>query len=93
MRESALNSSVRLAEGISEPCSNPICGRPIGGMADGKWRRTPRRFCSDQCKTDTSTLRRAAKLLSTVGTLKAVEILESYQREELGTRARPNARS
>jgi len=47
-------------------CKNPNCQNPIEPLVpkDGKkvWRRTLRKFCSDQCQRDNWILNRATKL-------------------------------
>ena len=81
MRERALNSSVRLGTGISGACLNPVCGKPIEPIPKATWRRTPRRFCSDQCKSDASILRRAAALLAPYDMVQAWEMLRALNPE------------
>ncbi len=76
MRESLVSSSERLGGGIPERCVNPVCGNLIEPLPDGAWRRTPRRFCSDQCKDDTSALRRAAAVLAGLSQGRISEILK-----------------
>ena len=75
-----MSSSVRLGKCIPVRCLNPVCGKPIESIADGAWRRTPRQFCSDQCKDDTSALRHAATLLAGLSQGRASEILKELNR-------------
>jgi len=82
MRESAATSSVRLGKGIPERCLNPVCGMPVEPIAEGAWRRTPRRFCSDRCKNETSVIKRAARLLAGLSQGRVAEILEKLNREQ-----------
>jgi len=50
-------------------CKNPNCQNPVEPLVpkDGKkvWRRTLRKFCSDQCQRDNWILNEAAKLHNT----------------------------
>ncbi len=75
MREIAATSSVRLGKGIPERCLNPVCGKPVEPISEGAWRRTPRRFCSDRCKNETSVIKRAARLLAGLSQGRVTEIL------------------
>ncbi len=60
----------------SERCGNPLCKNPIEVLANlGRWRRTPRQFCSDRCKKDTWALKRAVTLLEPIGRVKGVNVL------------------
>ena len=43
-------------------CESPLCGNALPLLENG-WRRTERRFCSDQCKQEASLIRRVAKLV------------------------------
>jgi len=64
---------------MSETCQNPICKNQIDPLSDNGervWRRTSRRFCSDQCKSDTWVLKQAAKLLLQLGVATGWEILQ-----------------
>src|SRR5215813_15574076 len=59
---------------MPERCLSPLCNNQI--EPEGKnWRRTPRKFCSDKCKSDTWALRKTGYLLSTFPTEKKIEIL------------------
>ena len=61
---------------MSERCSSPLCNNGI--EPEGKnWRRTPKKFCSDLCKTNTWALRRTAYLLSGLPIEKKIEILSN----------------
>ena len=73
-----MSSSVRLGAGIPERCLNPVCGKPVEAIAEGTWRRTPRQFCSKECKNDASVLRRAAALLKPLGGIKASSVLIEF---------------
>lgn len=61
---------------MPERCSSPICNNAIEPEGEN-WRRTPKKFCSDQCKTDTWAIRRTAELLSGFPTEKKIEILSA----------------
>jgi hypothetical protein len=61
---------------MPERCSNPLCNNQIGPVGEN-WRRTPKKFCSDQCKTSTWALRRTADLLSSLPIEKKIEILSA----------------
>ncbi len=60
-------------------CHNPVCKKQIRsvGSSDGKkaWRRTHRKFCSDQCKQDFSALGRVAVMVLVSGQKKVWEAL------------------
>ena len=67
---------------MSGTCQNPTCSNHITLPSDNGrrvWRRTPRRFCSDQCKSDTWVLKQAAKLLLPLGAATGWEILERME--------------
>ncbi len=60
----------------SERCGNPLCKNPIEVLANlGRWRRTPKQFCCDQCKKDTWVLKKAVRLLEPLGRVKGVIVL------------------
>jgi len=60
----------------SETCGNPLCKNPLEVLpGSGRWRRTPKLFCSDQCKKDTWALKRAVTLLGPIGRVKGVIVL------------------
>ena len=82
MRESAATSSARLGKAIPERCLNPVCGKPVEPIAEGAWRRTPRQYCSDRCKNETSVIKRAARLLAGLSQGRVAEILEKLNREQ-----------
>ncbi len=71
-----------MAEEITE-CKSPICQNPIRPLVpeNGKkvWYRSPRRFCSDQCRMDHWTLRRVAVMLSPLGSARAWGILQDLK--------------
>jgi len=60
-------------------CHNPICQKQIKPVAssDGKkaWRRTHRKFCSDQCKQALWALGRVAAMVLVSGQTKVWEAL------------------
>ncbi len=64
-----------------EACQNPICQNRIEPLAsdNGKraWRRTPRLFCSEQCKIDFWAVRRVAAMLQPLGQARGWEVLQS----------------
>lgn len=59
-----------------EECTNPLCSNPIESGTGSSWRRTPKKFCSDECKTDVWALRKAANLLGALPADKRLEVLE-----------------
>jgi hypothetical protein len=59
---------------MPEQCSSPICNNEIEPEGEN-WRRTPRKFCSERCKTDAWAIRKTADLLSGLPTEKKIEIL------------------
>jgi hypothetical protein len=59
-----------------ELCLSPICNNAIEPTGEN-WRRTPKKYCSEQCKTDTWAIRKAAELLSGFPTEKKIEILNA----------------
>jgi hypothetical protein len=59
---------------MPEQCLSPLCTKQIEPEGEN-WRRTPKKFCSDRCKTDTWALRRTADLLSSLPIEKEIEIL------------------
>ncbi len=67
---------------MSGTCQNPTCSNHITLPSDNGrrvWRRTLRRYCSDQCKLDTWVLKQAAKLLLPLGVATGWEILEGME--------------
>jgi len=66
---------------VSKLWENPICENQIEPITpdNGKraWRRTPRRFCSDQCKMDSLALRRAARVLWPLGPQRTWQIVRA----------------
>ena len=73
-----------------DQCRNPLCSNPIESETGIKWRRTPKKFCSDECKGNVWALRKAADLLSSVTPDKKLEILNvlssSHQRDTNGNK-------
>jgi hypothetical protein len=72
-----------------EECTNPLCENPIESDNGKSWRRTPKKFCSDNCKSDVWALRKAADLIFALPAEKKLEVLEivaslSNQRENKG---------
>lgn len=65
---------------MSEACGNPICGNLIE-PTKGNWRRTPKKFCCDKCRTDGWAIRRARDLLASLPEDRRREILN---RNEIG---------
>ena len=61
---------------MPERCSSPICNNEIEPEGEN-WRRTPKKFCSERCKTDAWAIRKTAHLLSGLPTGKKIEILEA----------------
>jgi hypothetical protein len=59
-----------------EECINPVCSNPIESGTGSSWRRTPKKFCCDKCKTAVWALRKAADLLSSIPADKKLVILE-----------------
>ncbi len=64
---------------MSATCQSPLCGKRIGDVPTGAWRRTPRRFCSNSCQQDVWALRRVAELLLPLGQVAAWEILKKLE--------------
>jgi hypothetical protein len=73
-----LELSLTTSSGDSERCANPFCGRLIEPLANGDWRRTPRKFCSDRCKMDGYVLRRAGEMLNQVGIVEFKLVLKDF---------------
>jgi hypothetical protein len=74
----ALNSRQRLAGADSGRCDNPLCSNLVEPASTGggnHWRRTPRKFCSDQCKSDAWAVGRVRALLGPLPADKRQEIL------------------
>lgn len=61
---------------VPTDCLNPLCSNPIEPEGEN-WRRTPKKFCSDQCRTNTWALRRTADLLSSLPSETKIEILST----------------
>ncbi len=62
---------------MPEVCSNPICEKRVKPVAENRWRRTPRIYCSNACNRNSWAIRRAAELLSPLPVEKLLEILEA----------------
>jgi hypothetical protein len=60
---------------MSEACANPVCSNLIPSEGENEWRRTPKKFCSDECRTDAWAIRRTRKLLAPLSEDKQQEIL------------------
>jgi hypothetical protein len=58
-----------------ETCQSPLCGNRFQPLPEGGWRRTPKKFCCDECRQHASIIRRAAKLLEGLTDEKVIEIL------------------
>ena len=69
------NQSLTTSSGQSDRCGNPFCNSSIEPLPDG-YRRTARRYCSDQCKMDGYVLRKAKEMIDRVGIVKFNAILE-----------------
>jgi hypothetical protein len=59
---------------MSEACANPVCSNLIPSEGENEWRRTPKKFCSDECRTDAWAIRRTRKLLAPLSEDKQQEI-------------------
>jgi hypothetical protein len=75
---SSILSSVNAAPGASatQLCENPACERrfpPGGGIAN-----SPKRFCSDHCRTAGWIVRKAATLLAPMGKDRGWAIIEKF---------------
>ena len=57
------NLVVTTSSGHSQRCANSFCNADIEPLNQGRWRRTQRRFCSDDCKYDYHALKRVKALL------------------------------
>ena len=57
-------------------CLNPVCSNTIESIPISEgWRRTPKRFCSDDCKMNAWVLRRASELLASLPVERKLAIL------------------
>ncbi len=63
------NLVVTTSQGHSQPCANPFCKVIIEPLNHGRYRRTPRRFCSDSCRYDFHALLRVQRLMDKVGVI------------------------
>src|SRR5438093_4997198 len=68
---------------MSEPCGNPVCTNLIEPESENRWRRTPKKFCSDDCRHDAWAIRRTRKLLAPLSEAKRQEILfgDNYMKQ------------
>jgi hypothetical protein len=64
-----------------ETCQSPLCESRFEPLAEGDWRRTPRKFCSDGCKQQASLIRRVAALLEPLGKEKAWKVLSTFGKD------------
>ena len=71
-----VNLVVTTRSGHSQRCANPFCNVDIEPMNHGRWRRTQRRFCSDECKYDYHALKRVKALFNRVGMSEFQRLLE-----------------
>jgi hypothetical protein len=62
------------SRGQSGRCQNPLCAVPIELLEAG-WRRTERLYCSDECKQQTSLIRRVGALLNDLADEEVIRIL------------------
>jgi hypothetical protein len=67
--------SLTTSSGQFDACQNPFCKSVIEPLPNG-WRRTKRRYCSNRCKLDGYTLRRAKALLANVGIIEFHRLLD-----------------
>ena len=65
-----------LSKGSEIACGNPLCSNTFkaGGVPN-----SPKRFCGDPCKQQTSILRRAAALLIDLGKDQGWSVLEKIR--------------
>lgn len=69
-------SVVVTTSGGHSHCAKPFCKAVIEPLNGGRWRRTKRRYCSDECKLDHRALRRVKDLLDKVGIIEFHELLD-----------------
>ena len=67
----------------SETCLSPFCDKRIEPAKPGKWRRTPRRFCSDDCKLDHLAFVRVAPFLKKLEPKRVQEIFKRRREPEV----------
>ena len=72
----------RLGTGMSEPCGSPVCSNVIEPEGENRWRRTPKKFCSDECKRDAWAIRRVSALLKSLPAEQRLEILFGQNHRE-----------
>ena len=73
--------SLTTSSGHSGKCQNPFCKSVIEPLPEG-YRRTARRYCSNRCRMDGYTLRRAKALLNKVGIIRFHELLDQAQERQ-----------
>jgi hypothetical protein len=63
--------------GHSQRCSNPCCQAVIEPLRGGRWRRTKRLYCNDECNRDHRALVRARAMKDRVGVVRFFELMET----------------
>lgn len=58
---------------LSEKCLSPVCENAVVSHPRAVWKK---QFCSIKCKLDACALRRAAKLLGSLGPMRSIKVLE-----------------
>src|SRR5215831_14214127 len=89
-RESSSSSRLQLAGGNPEHCGNPLCHNLIEPPSGSTWRRTARKYCSDECRQAGWVLARAAKLLFQLEPAEWFAILKVCSRKEWSCRRLKN---
>ena len=74
--EPCLSLVVTTSTGHSQRCVNPFCNAVIEPLNGGRWRRTERRHCNDDCKLDHHALVRARAVLNRVGIIRFHDLLD-----------------
>jgi hypothetical protein len=77
------NLVVTSSSGHSQRCANPFCNTVIEPMIHGRWRRTQRRFCSDEYRWDAWAIRRLRERLNVLSDLEVLKIISEEQQREL----------
>ena len=67
---------VTTSTGHSRECANPFCKAVIEPLNGGRWRRTERRHCTDECKRDHQALVRARAVLNRVGIIRFHDLMD-----------------
>jgi hypothetical protein len=62
--------------GHSERCLNPFCNAVIEPLNGGRWRRTKRLHCNDECNRDHRALVKARAMKDKVGVVRFFELME-----------------